>query len=125
MKPKRWLLVLCAFALVATTPLQADSYRFIMGNNLVEYMRAHERAEAGKCSKEDDWKPFMYIGYIRAASEMFFSLRPISIPKGTTVEQCIAIVTKYLKEHPEKWHEYAVLLVIEALDEAFPKKDAK
>ncbi len=41
---------------------------------------------------------------------------------NVSVNQMCAIVTKYLKIHPEKWNQCASELVIEALKEAFPKR---
>jgi hypothetical protein len=42
-----------------------------------------------------------------------------NIPEGSDSGQICAIVVKFLKEHPEKWHEPASSLIIEALMEAF------
>jgi hypothetical protein len=39
-----------------------------------------------------------------------------------TPGQIFAIVAKYLNNHPEKWNEPAVILVVEAIKEAFPQK---
>ena len=39
--------------------------------------------------------------------------------------QLAAVVSKYLTNHPEKWSEPAVDLVIKALQEAFPLKGGK
>lgn len=123
MKRKRWLLVLCAFALVATTPIQASAY--MTGNRLVECMRANERIEAGKSiSTADIVHSSLYLGYIQGASEVTQDIA-WSPPPESQLRQAIAIVTKYLKAHPERWNEPGYVLVIDALIEAFPKKDAK
>jgi hypothetical protein len=44
------------------------------------------------------------------------------VPAGLMVGQLAAVVSKYLKNHPEKRSEPAVDLVIKALKEAFPLK---
>jgi hypothetical protein len=36
--------------------------------------------------------------------------------------EAVSIVSKFLKDHPERWTEPAFLLVIDALEKAFPKK---
>ena len=45
-----------------------------------------------------------------------------SVAMGITINQISAIVSKYLKNHPERWNESAAVLVIDALVEAFPLK---
>jgi len=44
----------------------------------------------------------------------------ICIPKSSTTEQWKSIVTKWLKGHPEKLHNSATLVIIQAIKEAFP-----
>ena len=44
------------------------------------------------------------------------------VPAGLMAGQLAAVVSKYLTNHPEKWSEPAVDLVIKALQEAFPLK---
>lgn len=43
-------------------------------------------------------------------------------PKNATLEQDMRIITKYLKDHPEKLNAPGAVLVIEALRQAFPCK---
>ena len=47
----------------------------------------------------------------------------LDIPKDVKQEQIRAVVTKYLKDHPEELHKPAGLLVIFALSKAFPPQD--
>jgi len=44
------------------------------------------------------------------------------VPAGLMVGQLAAVVSKYLKNRPEKWSEPAVDLVIKASQEGFPLK---
>jgi hypothetical protein len=65
------------------------------------------------------------FGYIRAANDMYEimvnnSARTICVPSGISGKQLIRIVDKFLKEHPEKLHNVASLLVYEAFQESFP-----
>ena len=42
------------------------------------------------------------------------------IPQGVTVEQAMAVVVKYLREHPERLHLKFVDLIVAAQRKAFP-----
>lgn len=44
-------------------------------------------------------------------------------PEGSVGGQWARVVEKWLKEHPERLHEPAVFLIVDALREAFPCKD--
>lgn len=46
-------------------------------------------------------------------------------PTGSTVRQHQAVVMKYVSDHPELRHLDAPALVIQALQEGFPKKGCK
>jgi hypothetical protein len=46
---------------------------------------------------------------------------PRSCPgEGVSMEQILAVVTKWMNSHPENWDAYAVSIVAEATKEAFP-----
>jgi hypothetical protein len=44
----------------------------------------------------------------------------ICLPPGASANQNRLVVEKYMSEHPEKLHEYAAILIVDALREAFP-----
>ncbi len=44
------------------------------------------------------------------------------VPDNVPVDQKIRVVVKFLNDHPERLHELAIVLTIEALQQAFPCK---
>ena len=91
---------------------------FVMGNDLVKWMEACKKCEnfqsyifAGQCMQ--------FTGYVIGVHDA----NPLrySLPEGVTQGRVCAIVSKFLKEHPEKCSAPAASLVIEALKKAFPK----
>lgn len=58
---------------------------------------------------------YMDFGYTLKTDQACF-------PEGVTGEQVIAVVIKYLQEHPEHWHYSASSNVMEAINKAFPCK---
>lgn len=92
---------------------------FYDGNDLVKAMREYEKAE----SKERDTDfstAWLYRGYVIGVHDATSFMYGSRVNVGEL--QICAIVTKYLKAHPEKWNEPACDLIISALREAFPKK---
>ena len=66
----------------------------------------------------------LFIGYINGVSEALSGLS-VCIPSGSTYDQSYAVVAKYLKDNPEKWHLSPFLLTSSALKEAFPCQKKK
>ena len=86
------------------------------GNDLIIDLREYEKAE------RDDPKTIhtsvgIYIGFVKGVYE---SNTKIICAEGIKLKQMNAIVAKYLNEHPEEWNQPAYLLVIKALNKAFP-----
>ena len=94
---------------------------FITGNRLVELMREYDKDEPGISSGEVNLvRVGVFLAYVTGVYDtLSFAF---STPDGMTVGQICAIVSKYLKNHPERWSESADLLVVDALREAFPLK---
>jgi hypothetical protein len=69
-------------------------------------------------------------GYIQGVHDAGQEPTPVSkkwrggweacVPGGVLVGQLKAVVTKWLSEHPEKWHFHAEGLVAQALTETWP-----
>ncbi len=66
----------------------------------------------------------LFIGYINGVSEALSGLS-VCIPSGSTYDQSYAVVAKYLKDNPEKWHLSPFRLTSFALKEAFPCQKRK
>src|SRR5206468_9437999 len=47
----------------------------------------------------------------------------VCIPERATIKETVRVFLKYMKDHPEKLHEGADLMILEALAGAFPCKD--
>ena len=102
--------VLIALINVSTYPAMASH---VTGNELLEFCESKNLAEWGFCS-----------GFVWGAADghQLTSDESVSFcsPEDATSDQMGRVVVKYLRDHPEKLHEYAVLLVAVALIEAWP-----
>ena len=116
MKANRWILgVLLIFIIFAFSEAHAVFYS---GNKLVTIMREYEKFHPNTFFEVGE-----YMGYILGVYDTTKFL--YSTPDNVTAGQIMAIVSKYLKNNPEKWGEPAYSLVINALQEAFPLKNTK
>jgi hypothetical protein len=121
MKQKQWLTILTVFLSLASSRVlsPAESPGYLTGNTLVEDMREFDKSKANPKAIDVSWDAVGYYdGYISGVADATHSL--YNVPSGVTYGQLSAIVSKYLKNHPEKWNKPAVDLVIFALQEAFP-----
>ena len=79
---------------------------------------------ANDCKKDDGkFSDGVCYGYVMGVTDLLIWVNPNvkpCAPSEVTGGQVVAIVRKYLKEHPEKLHEDADFLVMWALQEAFP-----
>jgi len=66
----------------------------------------------------------LFAGYINGVTDALWDLS-VCVPPGTTYDQMYAVVAKYLKGSPEKWHLTPFLLTSSALKEAFPCQKKK
>jgi hypothetical protein len=62
----------------------------------------------------------MCIGYVVGVISMMAYIDVLCLPDKSTHSQATLVVQKYLSEHPEKLHLNAAVLVIDAIQEAFP-----
>ena len=101
---------LIALINVSTYPAMAGH---VTGIELLGYCESQDLAEWGFCS-----------GFIWGVADghQLTSDESTSFcsPEGATSDQMGRVVVKYLRDHPEKLHEHAVLLVAIALIEAWP-----
>ena len=115
----------CLLVIVFLIGVPGSGYcSFFTGNELVEWMRDYDIHQSGGTSKSGKVDVNRYILYIAGVADVLQSLGLIRA-KGVTVGQHCAVVTKYLKANPEKWHQSALSLILEALFEAFPLESRK
>ena len=96
----------------------AHGKELLSGNELVQLMREYEKAERN--DRSTDWrKAGEYVGYVMGFYDAtwFFYADPHNI----TPEQVADVVAKFLNQYPDRWNRPAWDLVMEALQEAFPK----
>lgn len=62
-------------------------------------------------------------GYVAGVfdAESFFPT--LCVPDEASYGQLVDVVTQWLRDHPERRHESAVRLVVQAINEKFPCKD--
>jgi hypothetical protein len=118
MKTRKQVLVLVVLLLLVFMRGQAGAD--FKGNHLVQLMREYEKSKAGASYV---YMPLVFE-YMQYVNGVFDTLRwfGLEVPDDVTPGQIFAIVAKYLNNHPEKWNEQAVILVVEAITEAFPQK---
>jgi hypothetical protein len=85
--------------------------KFPAGSSVQERLRISN--DSGFCS-----------GYIVGQAETLSS-EYWSPTTGVTVLQIVTVVKKYLDNHPEKWNDAAMNLVMGALSKAFPPKKTR
>lgn len=73
-----------------------------------------KRAAGGKLTKEESERAIRLSGAMSVAP-----IQLTMIPNGVTYGQRIAIIKKFLRDHPEKLHEHSYTLVVQALSDAF------
>lgn len=116
-----WLLGICALLVFTVSPVEAYFYS---GNDLVELKRETDKTEVGVDDVNVDWvKVREYMAYIIGVYDATRS--QYAVPYGATRGQIMAVVTKYLNEHPEEWTKPAAELIQEALRKAFPVKGSR
>jgi len=79
---------------------------------LPETMNINTQADADKLI---NWN--VCYGYVLGVLEA--SSSSVCLIKNVTRNQLVAVVTKYLNDHPEKWHFPSFKLVLEATNNSF------
>jgi hypothetical protein len=64
----------------------------------------------------------MIRGYFAGVQDAYNGIH-FCVESEVKMSQAAEIVIKYMKDNPEKWHTAGQILVIEALDKAFPCKN--
>jgi hypothetical protein len=115
---KRLSFVFVSAAMVLCFSWDAKA-QLIDGNKLIVFMHEYEKADK-KDPAADYQQAQFFIGYVTgvydASDDVYF------YPAKPTIEQICLIVSKHLKEHPDKLNGPVDVLIIDALRKAFPKK---
>ncbi|TRZ50641.1 hypothetical protein D4S03_06450 [bacterium] len=119
MKTRKPILVLVVLLVLVFMQGQAEA-QFVTGNMLIGDMHEYEKRDA-KVTIVEFMQSGRYQGYVAGISDATADIL-WRLQKNVNMGQICAIVSKYLKNHPERWNESAAILVIAALQEAFPLK---
>ena len=92
------------------------------GNDLVQGWKASQLGEKATQTADVAYQG-SYIGYIMGVCQATNYYH--NIASSFTVGQACNVVGKYLDEHPERLHEAAITLVMDALSQAFPQFPTK
>lgn len=68
---------------------------------------------------KDSVSKSLTIGYITGVVDAFNEVL-FCIPYGVTIGQANEVFIKWMREHPERWHESASILILAALKEVWP-----
>jgi Rap1a immunity proteins len=108
------VLALAAGLLVATTA------QAMKGEEFARLLGAWNRVNEQKSTNRDDeLGASAFTGYVRGVEDAMNGFRFCISAKATSKEQ-VALITKYVKEHPEELHNSATTLIVQALQPAFP-----
>ena len=107
------------FALFLCTSYSTNSLAYyIDGTKLHTGAIEYQKYELGQVF--DSFDVGTYFGFIAGVTESTFNTGLYCPPNNIENEQNYAIVANYLKKHPEKWTQPAVIIVLQAMKEAFP-----
>lgn len=95
------------------------SFAFLLGNDLVEMMREYDRGKK-KVSNINSTAASAYHAYVMGVCDAQGDKLEYQLDADS--HQTCAIVGVYLKAHPEKWHQSAAQIVLEALKNASLKQ---
>ncbi|MDR4508084.1 MAG: hypothetical protein MRJ65_07600 [Candidatus Brocadiaceae bacterium] len=83
---------------------------FTSGEKFAEHMKENDKAQDGK--KEVDWfKVGLFIGLIGGVYDACDGAFFCAAAEEPTQGQIVSIVSKFMKEHQERWQEPAVVLI--------------
>ncbi|MGE5300208.1 MAG: Rap1a/Tai family immunity protein [Acidobacteriota bacterium] len=88
------------------------------GMDLKKRADALERVTTGKFTDSDAGDANFFIGYVYGVAQAYNGSL-ICIPEVTQAGHVVSIVTKFLKDNPEKWNKAANYIVLEALSLTF------
>ena len=110
--------LLTALVLLLVTA-DASAGFYLDGNQLHAKLTASKKMQGGTPSLSDLGEAQNALGYINGVADTLNGT-VVCAPNEVTDGQLVAVVSKYVDEHPEQWQVQANLLVGRALHQAFP-----
>jgi hypothetical protein len=105
--------------------LVATAAHAMRGDEFVQLLDAWNRANSGKtATREDELSASAFTGYVRGVEDSMNGVRFCITGKVSSAQQ-VALITKYVKAHPEELHNGATTLIVQALQPAFPCEGLK
>ena len=98
------------FVLLFSSPALCEK-QFVSGKQLLVNCESGVDYAEGNCT-----------GYVSGVFDNSITINKQCLPLNATSGQRIKVVKEYLKEHPERLHTSASVLVQAAINEAFPCK---
>lgn len=95
------------------------------GAELGSFAALYEKSRAdGDALTRDEVQRVLYFhGYVLGVAHTSRAIMTWCLPQGgATAAQLWSVAAKYLRAHPDKWHEPPSHLVMRSLSEAFPCK---
>jgi hypothetical protein len=100
--------------------LIATSAQAMKGEEFARLMESYQKMQGAKSpSREDELGGAAFIAYIRGVEDSMNGVR-FCITAGASSAQQVAFIVKYVKAHPEEWHNGATTLIVQALQPAYP-----
>lgn len=98
------------------------------GEELVQMMEAYERTSSGQSLETGDLvRTGQYVGFLMAVGDAVPFINAFNSPDlcvrdllGITGNQIRSVVSKYLRDNPQRWHQDGLGLAYNALALAFP-----
>ncbi|MBF8733079.1 hypothetical protein IRZ59_21860 [Pseudomonas guariconensis] len=104
--------IVLTLALTASMPCLAYT-----GNDLQDWARDLEFTQKNNTAS---WKGSMLVGYVAGVFETLNGVLLCPKKKSTHLQNAF-IVSKYLRQNPERWSENGTTLVVEALRTTYPE----
>jgi len=115
--PMKKMLLVIALMMMIWQSVYAGEY--VSGNEFVNQWKEYKKSDAGQSYNHFDMG--FYLGFVSGVKVMGARLL-FSSPQNATQGQICSVVGKWIDDHPERWADDPVRIVVTALQEAFPLK---
>jgi Ssp1 endopeptidase immunity protein Rap1a len=106
--------------MLLTGLLVATAAHAMKGAEFAQLLDAWQRVQAKKSTgREDELAAATFTGYVRGVEDSMNGVRFCIPPEATSAQQ-VAFIAKYVKAHPEEYHNAAPTFIVQALQPAYP-----